>query len=105
MEEDNCMATCQMYKRTIWDRMGFGTCSARMEDEDHPDLAEAYISTDVYSRFDWKDRLRILFSGKVMVSLATKTSVIVEKAVSASKVSVLPPNYPFNNPNGGKNAH
>lgn len=105
MDDIDSVNACQAYKPTIWNRLGFGTCSARIEDEDHPDLAKAYISSDTYAHFDWKDRLRILVSGKVMVSLATKTSVMVEKAISASKVSVLPPNYPLNNSNGGSNAH
>lgn len=95
-----CQNYYQEYKPTLWNRMGFNTCYASIEDADHPDLAEAHITTHIFTHFDWRDRIRILLSGKIMTAIATKTSTPVEKAVSASKVSVLPPNYPIKM-NGG----
>lgn len=89
---------CVAYKPTIWNRLGFGTCDSRLEDNDFPDMAEAFISTNVLVHFDIIDRLRILLSGKVMVAIATKTSVICEKAISTSNTSVLPPTYIMRKP-------
>ena len=86
------------FKPSIWNRLGFHSCAAYLDDKDYPDMANAYIDTDVYAHLSWMDRIRILISGKVMVSLATKTNVIVERALSASKISVLPPNYPLRKP-------
>lgn len=95
---------CMKYKPTLWNRMGFNTCHANLEDADHPDLAEAYITTNVFTNFDWRDRLRILFSGKIMTAVATKTNIPVDTAISKSIVSVLPPNYPLKKPKEKCNA-
>ena len=91
--QDNAVGTYLEYKPTLWDRLGFGHAYARLEDEDYPEMAEAFLHIDSYVHFDWKDRLRILLSGKVMLAVATKTNVFVEKAISVSSVKVLSPTY------------
>lgn len=54
-------------------------------------LAAGYLVSRVVIRFDWKDRLRILVSGRVEVQVQTTTDVFVRAAVSKSVVNVLPP--------------
>lgn len=59
---------------------------------DEKGFAESYLATHTIVVFDWKDRLRILVSGKVKVDTYTKTDVIVRKSLSTSVAYVLPPN-------------
>ncbi len=59
--------------------------------EDSGDFAPAYLVTGTISVLSWADRLRVLVSGTIEVVAATKTDVIVHKAFSRSKISVLPP--------------
>src|ERR1700678_741778 len=61
--------------------------------EDLEGYAPSYIRTGVIAVFDWKDRLRLLVSGKICMRIQTKTDVIVTKMVSTSEFSVLPPSY------------
>jgi hypothetical protein len=60
--------------------------------EDTDGFAPSYIMTRVISNLDWKDRLRVLLSGRLAVETQTKTDVVVSKMVSQSVVYVLPPN-------------
>ena len=60
--------------------------------EDLEGYAPSYIVTRVVSHLDWKDRLRVLWSGRLAVETQTKTDVVVNKMVSQSVVYVLPPN-------------
>jgi hypothetical protein len=78
---------------TIWQRLGFGECSApRPEEEEHLEgFAASWLMTDTRIRLDWKDRLRVLLSGNLMVSCATKTDHPVGKCFSRSAVSVMAP--------------
>jgi len=81
-------------KRTIWSHLGFGTCSAFFEDDDEDDgFAPGSLLTETFGHFDWRDRLRVLVSGKIMISARTKTDVPVDTAVTVSKVSILPPSW------------
>lgn len=59
--------------------------------EDLEGYAPSYIMTRVISHLDWKDRLRVLCSGRLAVETQTKTDVVVNKMVSQSVVYVLPP--------------
>lgn len=59
--------------------------------EDLDGFAPSYMVTDVYVVLDWKDRLRLLVSGRLRVETRTKTDVIVRKTESTSVVNVLPP--------------
>lgn len=79
-------------KATLWQRLGFGACAAPyLADEDFPDMAQSRMVTDVVVNLSWPDRLRLLISGRLMVSIAQKTDVIVGRCVSKSKVGVLQP--------------
>lgn len=61
--------------------------------DDLEGYAPSYMVTDTYSYLDWKDRLRVLVSGKLRLKTQTKTDVIVTKMVSTSALTVLPPYY------------
>ncbi len=90
------MTELNFYKEerpTIWQRLGFGSCGTPdMDDlEDAEGFVVSYLITGVIVVLDWRDRLRVLISGKIEIVAATKTDVIVSKTLSRSKVSVLPP--------------
>jgi hypothetical protein len=93
--EKTSEATCVTFKPTIWHRLGFGETSAPIiEDEDYPHLAPGGMTTEVRICFDWKDRLRLLLTGWVMVAIRHKTVLPVEgQVVSTSSVSVMRPNW------------
>jgi hypothetical protein len=61
--------------------------------EDLEGSAPSYMIIEVVAVLDWKDRLRMLWSGKLRVHTRTKTDVIVSRMVSESAVSVLPPHF------------
>lgn len=63
----------------------------RMEDfEDDKRFAQSYLFQEIVLCLDWKDRLRVLLTGQVMVAISTKTDKPVECAVGRSKVGILP---------------
>ena len=97
MTEMDAINTYEAKPRTLWQRLGFGTCSTPdMDDlEDVEGFAPAYLESVNISVLDWRDRLRVLVSGKVMVVIAAKTDVVVRRAMSRGKISVLPPNHPL----------
>lgn len=90
----------QVWRPTIWHRLGFanGAYVPPPDEEEEKRLAEqgyceGALVTDTVIQFDWKDRLRLLFSGWVMVSVRTQTDVLVRKSLSRSAVRVLPPGF------------
>lgn len=78
-------------RKGIWHWLGFGTCAASLDEENNPGFAPGYFSTETVLVLNWKGRLRVLVSGLVMVSVASKTDVLVKKSVSVSAFSVMPP--------------
>jgi hypothetical protein len=84
-------ASCVEFKPTIWHRLGYGACHVDFPDEDEPTLPPGAISTDIYIRLDWRDRLRLFVTGCLFVSVKTKTNVVVETAISRSGVGILWP--------------
>lgn len=84
----------QGVRRTIWQRLGFKQvrCTAFVDDDD-PMFAPGYMLLETACVFDWKDRLRILVSGKVMISQSIRTDNHVIARKTASVVGVLPPDY------------
>jgi len=82
------------YRRpTIWQRLGFGRPA--MPDMDDMEGAEGFVESHLIvstvTTFGWRDRLRILLSGKVEVVQAVKTDALVRRTVARSNVAVLPP--------------
>jgi hypothetical protein len=78
---------------TLWQRLGFGECHALRHDEDEyaEGFAPSWFIVGTRIRLDWKDRLRALVSGNLMVECACKTDAIIKKSRATSAVSVLPP--------------
>ena len=77
----------------FWWWLGFRECRVSYG-EDVEGYAEWYCSTQTFSYLDWKDRLRVLISGKVMTSTALKTDKPIDRMLSRAAISVLPPNHP-----------
>lgn len=75
----------------FWRVFGFGHAMARWDDVEG--WAPGYIISDTYIKISWRDRFRILVSGKAMLALAIQTSCIVPLARSCSAFSVLPPTF------------
>jgi hypothetical protein len=98
MEESHCYYT--EYKPTFWERvqkfLGYGDC-LQPDFEGDPRAIEGYTESHLVSvtlvHLDWKDRLRLLISGRLVVRFSTKTDKIIEKAYSKSNVSVAPVGY------------
>jgi hypothetical protein len=59
--------------------------------EDKEGWAPGYMITEVVASLDWRDRLRVLVSGKVHVSTSTRTDVNVSKVHSETAVWVDAP--------------
>ena len=79
-------------RERIWLALGFGACSnPNPWPDEMPGFAPAYVTVNTIAVLDWRDRLRVLLSGKLMVAASVKTDVMVGKAETASHVSVLPP--------------
>lgn len=53
--------------------------------------APSYMMTTTVVCLDWLDRLRMLVSGRLEVTVRTKTNVIVQRMLSDSAAFVLPP--------------
>lgn len=91
LREALCLAIPSCWER-LWWRLGFRECHAYF-DEEIEGFVPSYMTTVVYGYLDWKDRIRLLISGKIMVHAATKTDKPIDRAITRSVVSILPPNY------------
>ena len=77
---------------SFWSFLGFRHPKyLDMDDLDIPGWAPGYFETTTLCVFDWRDRLRVLVSGRVIVQCKSKTDVAVERGITRSTVSVLPP--------------
>lgn len=85
------MNGCVEFKPTIWHRLGFGGTYVDFPDEEAPNMASGAISTEIYIRLGWQDRLRFMVTGCLMVATKTKTDVIVDTAICRSSVGVMWP--------------
>lgn len=54
-------------------------------------FAPSYMVTHVVSVLDWRDRLRVLVSGRIHVEIKTKTDVVVSEMHSESVLYVEAP--------------
>jgi hypothetical protein len=77
----------------FWSWLGFGECRAPRpeQDEQAPGFAPSWFIVGTRASLDWKDRIRLLISGKLMVEQAIKTDVPIARSRSTSAISVLPP--------------
>ena len=75
----------------IWRRLGFRRAWVRRSSKAEGGFAEGYIVVESVTHFDWKDRLRILVSGRVQIEHAIKTDVAVMRSLVETDVAVLPP--------------
>lgn len=84
---------CEEFKPTIWQRLGFGECRApRPDDEEHLEgYAPSWFMVVTRAHLDWKDRLRLLVTGNLMVECALKTDVAIGKSKASTAVSILRP--------------
>lgn len=77
------------FRPTIWHRLGFGNAYVAPPEDDEAN-SMVTVSTIV---LDWKDRLRVLLSGRLSHFIRTQTDVQVIRAMSVSDAKVLPPKW------------
>jgi hypothetical protein len=82
----------------LWRRLGFGRrwnealFDWRSADPQPGDwFAPGVLTTRTVVHIDWRDRLRILVSGRCEVTTYTRTDVGVDRVEARSQFSVLPP--------------
>lgn len=63
----------------------------RTMDPPEKGFAPSCLHTETHCVLDWRDRLRVLLTGHVLVDVWTKTDVEVKKSYSRSQIAVLPP--------------
>lgn len=82
-----------VHRPSVWERLGFkGAYVPRPDaDEQVPGYAPSWIICETFAYLDWRDRLRVLLSGRFMVQVALKTDVEVRRHSASSAVGVLPP--------------
>lgn len=79
-------------KDGLYAMLGFRKC--RAEPKPHgPGFSELHGGSNVILDFTWRDRLRVLISGMVMVDIAHRMSHLPARWESTHTFSVLPPNY------------
>jgi hypothetical protein len=93
MSEATHHAYCAEYRPSIWNRLGFCSCSAPCPDADEfaEGWAPSWLMVETRVHLGWKDRLRVLISGNLMTDCAVKTDVPIARSRATSVVSVLPP--------------
>lgn len=86
-----------MAKPTLWQRLVRRvfpqTYPNTLEVEDHLKVQVAgWMATDTFAHFDWKDRLRLLVSGKVAIRARhLSDKPLLGNVTTVATVSVLPP--------------
>jgi len=93
MNETHGGAFCSPDTRNWFQRLLARAFPAKMAPmlEDKEGWAPGYMITVVEANLDWRDRLRVLASGKVRVSTSTRTDVNVGRVHSESAVWVDAP--------------
>lgn len=92
MVENGYALMVRPWHARLWSRLGFGRPHVdRGEGEDWQGFYPGYMMTAVVAHLDWRDRLRVLVSGRVGVETLTRTDVLVQKCRSVSKTAILPP--------------
>lgn len=77
----------------LWWRLGFG---ARVQPSLGPPkegFSDSYVHAGIYFDVTWRDRLRILVSGKLYIGIAVRMDVAPTKVETISNLSVLPPGH------------
>lgn len=88
----------QPARRSLWDRfwrrLGFGAVFVPAPEDDAAigeGFAPGRLVVRVVTVLDWRDRLRLLVSGRLFSFVSVQTDKIVVRARSEAKTGVLPP--------------
>lgn len=63
----------------------------RMMEPPEEGFTPSCLHTETHCVLDWKDRLRVLVTGHIVVDVWTKTDVLVKRSKSRSQIAVLLP--------------
>lgn len=80
------------FRPSLWNRLfpGAPGVAVRFRSELKAE-ADTWLMVETRIRLDWKDRLRLLFSGCAETRTRVYTNVLVDQAYSDSTFGVLPP--------------
>ena len=81
-------------QRGLWERLmskAFPRSKLPIPEDDRPGFAPAYLLVYVEAHLDWRDRLRMLVSGKCEVQVRIYTDVAVKRTFIESRYTVLKP--------------
>lgn len=76
-----------VFKPTIWHRLGFGHAYIGPWHPENDD--DKYTCSDIVVVLDWKDRLRLLVTGRLSVALRVKTEHDAGRVEGRSAVKVM----------------
>ena len=77
------------FKPTIWHRLGFGHSYVAPWDEPGKDSDDHYVISHVVVVFDWKDRLRLLLTGRLSTTVRVKTEHDAGKTEGRTAAKVM----------------
>ena len=87
-------------KRTLIQRFFPGKLPPGLDFDE--DMEQKVVRTTSVTVLDWKDRFRVLVSGKVMMQTAIVLNIAAEPLETVGRFQVLPPNYPITAPEEAK---
>ncbi len=94
MSNEDATAKAWDYKPSLWlrfwRRLFPGTNPPKFDDV-VPPYIEGGIFIETWIKLDWKDRLRFIVSGKLLVQTRTETDCVVRHARTCASVTVLSP--------------
>lgn len=92
---NRCAADDRSLIARAWSWLGFGVPALpSMDDLDGaPGMAAGHFGTTLYVKLDWRDRLRVLVSGRIGIELAYKTDAQVTRAITRIDSRALPPGF------------
>jgi hypothetical protein len=81
--------------RRVWRRLGFRPASLQLPDDgaSYPEgfWAPGWFHLDTRCHLDWRDRLRVLIGGRLMLHCAVRTDAPIARSETYSAVGILPP--------------
>lgn len=78
----------QEFRPTIWHRLGFGYAAVASWHGDQDEDAN-YCCTDVVAVLDWRDRLRLVLTGRLSIAVRVRTQHDAGRVEGRSAVKVM----------------
>ena len=85
--------TMSISRRTLIQRLFPGRLPPAPDFDD--DAGQDVLTTTSITVLNWKDKIRVLISGKIKVQISIVLSAVVDPLETVGNFHVLPPNYPL----------